>query len=72
MIKRLYNPWHITMDGEREADRQQMLPGKMEDEFIYIMHSLCISLRFHRVQMSGSCDFVMFPLEQLQQLRNLS
>ena len=60
MIKRLYNPWHITNDGEREADRQMMLPAKMEDESIIVMHSLRISSRFHRVQMSGECDFVIF------------
>jgi hypothetical protein len=60
MIKRLYNSWHITNDGEREADRQMVLPGKMEDESIFVMHSLRISSRFHRVQMSGECDFVIF------------
>jgi len=60
MIHRLYNPWQITNDGEREADRQMMLPEKMEDETILIMHSLRISSRFHRVQMSGECDFVIF------------
>ena len=60
MIKRLYNPWLITNDGERKADRQLMLPGKMEDEPILVMNSLLISSRFHRVQMSGECDFVIF------------
>ncbi len=60
MIIRLYNSWHITNDGEREADRQLMLPGKMEDEPLTVMHSLRISSRFHRVQMSGECDFVIF------------
>jgi len=60
MIKRLYNPWQITNDGEREADRQMILPGKMEDEPIFVMHSLRISSRYHRVQMSGECDFVIF------------
>ena len=59
MIKRLYNPWHITNDGEREADRQLMLRGNMEDEPVHVLHSLRISSRYHRVQMSGECDFVI-------------
>ena len=59
MIKRLYNPWHITNDGEREADRQLMLRGNMEDEPVHVLHSLRISSRYHRVQMTGECDFVI-------------
>ena len=59
MIHRLYNPWQITNDGEREADRQLMLAGNMEDEPIHVLHSLRISSRYHRVQMSGECDFVI-------------
>ncbi len=59
MIKRLYNPWQITNDGEREADRQLMLMGNMEDEPVHVIHSLRISSRYHRVQMSGECDFVI-------------
>ena len=59
MIHRLYNPWQITNDGEREADRQLMLRGNMEDEPIHVLHSLRISSRYHRVQMAGECDFVI-------------
>ncbi|MFZ4523113.1 MAG: NERD domain-containing protein [Bacteroidales bacterium] len=59
MIHRQYNPWEITNDGEREADRQFSLSGGMEKEEIYILHSLRISSRYHRVQMSGECDFVI-------------
>jgi len=59
MIHRLYNPWQITNDGEREADRQLMLAGNMEDVPIHVLHSLRISSRYHRVQMSGECDFVI-------------
>ncbi|MEI6883811.1 MAG: NERD domain-containing protein [Bacteroidota bacterium] len=59
MIHRLYNPWQITNDGEREADRQLMMRGNMEDMPIHVLHSLRISSRYHRVQMSGECDFVI-------------
>jgi len=59
MIHRLYNPWQITNDGEREADRQLMLMGNMGDVPIHVLHSLRISSRYHRVQMSGECDFVI-------------
>ncbi len=59
MIHRHYNPWQITNDGEREADRQLMQMGNMEDEPIHVLHSLRISSRYHRVQMSGECDFVI-------------
>ena len=60
MIKRLYNPWQITNDGEREADRHLFLPGERDDKWVYVLHSLRISSRYHRVQMSGECDFVIF------------
>jgi len=59
MIHRLYNPWQITNDGEREADRHFVAYGFMEDEPIYIIHSLRISSRYHRIQMSGECDFII-------------
>jgi len=59
MIHRLYNPWQITNDGEREADRHFVFHGNMEDEPIYIIHSLRISSRYHRIQMSGECDFLV-------------
>ena len=60
MINRLYNPWQITNDGEREADRHLSLPATMDGEVVYVLHSLRISSRYHRVQMSGECDFVIF------------
>jgi hypothetical protein len=60
MIHRLYNPWQITNDGEREADRHLSLPANMVEEVVYVLHSLRISSRYHRVQMSGECDFVIF------------
>jgi hypothetical protein len=60
MIHRLYNPWQITNDGEREADRHLVLPVERAGEIVYVLHSLRISSRYHRVQMSGECDFVIF------------
>ena len=60
MIHRKYNPWQITNDGEREADRHLSLPANMDGEVVYVLHSLRISSRYHRVQMSGECDFVIF------------
>jgi hypothetical protein len=58
MIHRLYNPYQITNDGEREADRQLVLTHGIEHEEIYVMHSLRISSRFHRVQMSGKTTLI--------------
>jgi len=60
MIHRLYNSWQITNDGEREADRHLALAKGMEEMPVYVLHSLRISSRYHRVQMSGECDFVIF------------
>jgi hypothetical protein len=60
MINRLYNPWQITNSGEREADRHFALSKGKEDELISIVHQLRISSRFHKTQMSGECDFVVF------------
>jgi archaeosine-15-forming tRNA-guanine transglycosylase len=59
MIHRLYNPWQITNDGEREADRQFILGKDIDEMEIYLLHGLRLSSRFHRVQMSGECDFVV-------------
>ena len=56
MIHRLYNPRQITNAGEREADRHLSLPADMDEEIIYILHSLRISSRFHRDQMSGKAE----------------
>ncbi len=58
MIHRLYNPWHITNSGEKEADKQLTQAGA-SDELLYIMHSLRLSSRYHRTQMAGECDFVV-------------
>jgi hypothetical protein len=33
---------------------------EMAGEIVYVLHSLRISSRYHRVQMSGECDFVIF------------
>ena len=60
MINRLYNPWQITNSGEREADRHFSLSKGKEDELVSIVHQLRISSRFHKTQMSGGCDFVVF------------
>jgi hypothetical protein len=58
MIHRLYNPWHITNSGEKEADKQLSHTGT-SDEPMYVMHSLRLSSRYHRTQMAGECDFVV-------------
>lgn len=58
MIHRLYNPWHITNSGEKEADKQLSHKGA-SDEPMYVMHSLRLSSRYHRTQMAGECDFVV-------------
>jgi hypothetical protein len=71
MIKRLYNPWHSTREGEREADRQLMFPGKMEDKPVFVIHSLRISSRYHRVQMSGELDKVFLVCSSLTDPKNL-
>ena len=58
MIHRLYNPWHITNSGEKEADKQLSHKGASDDP-MYVMHSLRLSSRYHRTQMAGECDFVV-------------
>ena len=58
MIHRLYNPWHITNSGEKEADKQ-LSHARDSDEPMYVMHSLRLSSRYHRIQMAGECDFVV-------------
>ena len=58
MIHRLYNPWHITNSGEKEADKQLSHNGA-GDEPMHVMHSLRLSSRYHRTQMAGECDFVV-------------
>ena len=60
MIHRHYNPWHITNDGERAADRQFILPAGSQGEVFHVIHQLRISSRFHKTQMVGECDFVIF------------
>ena len=59
MIHRHYNPWHITNDGERAADRQFVLSPGLEGETFHIIYQLRISSRFHKTQMAGECDFVV-------------
>ena len=59
MIHRHYNPWHITNDGERAADRQFVLPTGLEGETFHIIYQLRISSRFHKTQMAGECDFIV-------------
>jgi hypothetical protein len=68
MIHRLYNPWQITNDGEREADRHLVLPMEMAGEIVYVLHSLRISSRYHRVQMSGECDFVIYTTKGIMEV----
>ena len=58
MIQRLYNPWHITNSGEKEADKQLSVAGR-SDELMYVIHQLRLSSRYHRTQMAGECDFVV-------------
>ena len=58
MIHRLFNPWHITNSGEKEADKQLSHTGA-SDEPMYVMHSLRLSSRYHRTQMAGECDFIV-------------
>lgn len=58
MITRLYNPWHITNSGEREADKMLILPYGKKDKF-YVLHSFRISSRYHKSQMAGDCDFII-------------
>ena len=31
MINRLYNPWHITNSGEKEADKQLSVQGRHDE-----------------------------------------
>lgn len=60
MINRLYNTWHITNDGEREADKQLFLPSDLKHEYLSIHYQVRISSRFHKTQMAGECDFIIF------------
>lgn len=57
MIKRLYNSWHIADQGERSADKLFSDPG---DEFFCIIHHLRISSFYHRTQLAGEIDFLVF------------
>lgn len=57
MIKRLYNSWHIADQGERSADKLFADPG---DEVFYIMHHLRISSFYHKTQLAGEIDFLVF------------
>jgi hypothetical protein len=57
MINRLYNPWHISNPGEKEADKQLSLRDG-SDEDMYVIYQLRISSRYHSTQMAGECDFV--------------
>ncbi|MFP4367575.1 MAG: NERD domain-containing protein [Bacteroidales bacterium] len=59
MITRLYNPWHITNSGEREADKMLILPSGIEEENFYVIHSFRIASRFHKTRMAGECDFLV-------------
>jgi len=58
MLTRLYNPWHITNTGEKEADKQLSVGANMGEKML-VIHGLRISSRFHKVQMAGECDFVI-------------
>jgi hypothetical protein len=58
MIHRLYNPWHITNSGEKEADKQLSFTEGLDEDF-YVISRLKISSRYHRTQMAGECDFAV-------------
>lgn len=58
MINRLYNPWHISNSGEKEADKQLSV-NSGSDELFYVIHQMRLSSRFHRTQNAGECDFVV-------------
>lgn len=60
MITRLYNPWHITNSGEREADKQLILPPDLRNELIAIQYNVRICSRFHQTQAAGECDFIIY------------
>jgi len=57
MIKRLYNSWYIADQGERSADKLFIDP---DDEVIYIIHHLRISSLYHKTQLTGEIDFLVF------------
>ncbi|HNY14823.1 MAG TPA: NERD domain-containing protein [Bacteroidales bacterium] len=57
MIKRLYNSWNIAGQGERSADKLFTDPG---DEAIHIIHNLRISSLYHKTQLTGEIDFLVF------------
>ncbi len=59
MIHRRYNPWFIDNHGERAADK--LLDDEaFPEEHLVVEHSLRISAYFHKSQMSGECDFLIF------------
>ena len=57
MIKRLYNSWHIADPGERSADK---LFTSIDGEIFHIIHHLRISSFYHRTQLAGEIDFLVF------------
>ena len=57
MIKRLYSSWHIADQGERSADK---LFTSLDDEIFYIIHHLRISSDYHKTQLAGEIDFLVF------------
>jgi hypothetical protein len=57
MIKRLYNSWHIADQGERSADK---LFTSLDGETFHIIHHLRISSFYHRTQLVGEIDFLVF------------
>ncbi|MDX9948730.1 MAG: NERD domain-containing protein, partial [Bacteroidales bacterium] len=57
MIKRLYNSWHIADQGERSADK---LFSSLDGEIFHIIHHLRISSFYHRTQLAGEIDFLVF------------
>lgn len=60
MIHRYYNPWHITNSGEREADKNLILPPAWKDKPIAVQHNVRICSRFHNTQAAGECDFIIY------------
>jgi len=57
MIKRLYNSWYIADQGERSADKLFTSP---DGEIFHIIHHLRISSYYHKTQLSGEIDFLVF------------
>ena len=57
MIKRLYNSWHIADQGERSADK---LFTSLDGEILHVIHHLRISSFYHRTQLAGEIDFLVF------------